>query len=467
MARLAVCSYAIEGFPLIGKIEFSSQDLDEAIRLFQGLIRIDTTNPPGNEGKAAEYLKTQFESNGIDCEVLGEPGRENVIAKISGRRDRPRLLFEAHADVVPAAGVGTWTHPPFSAEIADGWIYGRGAWDDKFDVAVQAMSLILLKRQDVKLNGALLYAAVADEEVAGSGAAWLTQKVPEKVAAEYVVGEGGAPPIQLGRQRIYWITTGEKGLAWFKLTAKGRAGHGSVPTLADNASVKMAKAFINLSNLKTKVTIIDEVARAIKTVVFAFLGEEEGSKIIESQLNEQGIDTLLDTIASKDKDAAEELRALTRMTISPNVIKGGTETNVIPGTCESKVDIRLMPGQNRDYATQVIKECVRGLDIDLDVTDYTDASLSPTNTEFYNIIKATTEELASGCSVLPRLSTGMSDSRFWRALGSIVYGCVPISPDVRLSDILPGVHGVDERMNVGSLEYATKFLCNVATRVLS
>lgn len=427
MARLAVCSYAIEGFPLIGKIEFSSEDLNEAIRLFQGLIRIDTTNPPGNEGKAAEYLKTQFESNGIDCEVLGEPGRENVIAKISGRRDRPRLLFEAHTDVVPAAGVGTWTHPPFSAEIADGWIYGRGAWDDKFDVAVQAMSLILLKRQNVKLNGTLLYAAVGDEEVAGSGAAWLTKKVPEKVAAEYVVGEGGAPPIQLGRQRIYWITTGEKGLAWFKLTAKGRAGHGSVSTLADNASVKMAKAFINLSNLKTKVTIIDEVARAIRAVVFAFLGEEEGSKIIESQLNEQGIDTLLDTIASKDKDAAEELRALTRMTISPNVIKGGTETNVIPGICEGKVDIRLMPGQNRDYATQIIKECVRGPDIDLDITDYTDASLSPTNTEFYNIINETLEELAPGCSVLPRLSTGMSDSRFWRALGSIVYGCVPIS----------------------------------------
>ena len=452
---------------MIDKIEFSSKDLDEAVRLFQGLIRIDTTNPPGNEGKAAEYLKTQFESNGIDCEVLGEPGRENVIAKINGRREKPRLLFEAHTDVVPAIGVGTWSHPPFSAEIEDRWIYGRGAWDDKFDVAVQAMSLILLKRQNVKLNGTLLYAAVADEEVAGSGAAWLTKKVPEKVAAEYVVGEGGAPPIQLGRQKLYWITTGEKGLAWFKLTAKGKAGHGSVPTLADNASVTMAKAFINLSNLKTKVTIIDEVARAIRAVVFAFLGEEEGSKISESQLNEGGIDTLLDTIASKDKDAAEELRALTRMTISPNVIKGGTETNVIPGTCEGKVDIRLMPGQNRDYATEIVRECVRGLDIDLDVTDYTDASLSPSSTDFYRVIEATVEELAPGSSTLPRLSTGMSDSRFWRALGSIVYGCVPMSPDIRLSDVLPGVHGANERMNIESLGFATKFLCNVAVRILS
>lgn len=452
---------------MIGKVEFSSADLEEVIRLFQDLIRIDTTNPPGNESKAAEYLKTQFDSSGIDCEVLGEPGRENVIAKIGGQRDKPRLLFESHTDVVPAAGVGTWTHPPFSAEIEDQWIYGRGAWDDKFDAAVQAMSLILLKRQNVRLNGALLYAAVADEEVSGSGAAWLTKKVPEKVAAEYVVGEGGAPPIQLGRQKVYWITTGEKGLAWFKLTAKGKAGHGSIPTLANNASVMMAKAFINLSNFKTKVTIIDEIARSIRAVAIAFFGENEGSKIIGSQLDEQGIDTILNAIASKDKETAEELRALTRMTISPNVIKGGTETNVIPGTCEGKIDIRLMPGQNRDYATEVVKECVLGLDIDQDVTDYTDASLSPSNTHFYNVIEETLEELAPGCCSLPRLSTGMSDSRFWRALGSTVYGCVPISPDVKLADVLPGVHGANERMNIESLEFATKFLCNVSTKVLS
>jgi acetylornithine deacetylase/succinyl-diaminopimelate desuccinylase-like protein len=452
---------------LVVRTEFSPGDLDETIRLFQGLIRIDTTNPPGNEGKAAEYLKTHFDSNGIDCEVLGEPGRENVMARISGQRERPRLLFEAHTDVVPATGVGTWTHPPFSGEIADKWIYGRGAWDDKFDVAVQAMSLILLKRQNVRLNGTLLYAAVADEEGLGSGAAWLTKKVPEKVAAECVVGEGGAPPIQLGREKVYWITTGEKGLAWFKLTAKGKAGHGSVPTLAQNASVMMAKAFINLSNFKTKVTIIDDVAHAIRVLTMAFLGEKEGSKIIGSQLNEQGIDRILDTIASKDKEAAEELRALTRMTISPNVIKGGTETNVIPGICEGKVDIRLLPGQNRDYATQVVKECVRGLDIDLDVVDYTDASLSPSNTDFYRLIEATVEELAPGCSTLPRLSTGMSDSRFWRALGSIAYGCVPMSPDITSADVSPGVHGANERMNIESLEFATKFLCNVAVRILS
>jgi acetylornithine deacetylase/succinyl-diaminopimelate desuccinylase-like protein len=445
---------------------YSSEDLNETIRLFQGLIRIDTTNPPGNEGKAAEYLKAQFESNGIDCDVLGEPSRENAFAKIQGRKQKPRLLFLSHTDVVPATNVGVWTHPPFAAEIEGNWVYGRGACDDKFDAAVQAMSLILLKRQNVKLNGTVMYASVADEEVKGMGAEWLTKKTPEKVASEYVVGEGGGPPIQLGSKKAYSITVGEKGLAWFKLTAKGKAGHGSIPTLADNANITIARAFTNLSNHKTKITIVEEVAKAIRAIVIGFFGKEQGSKILDMYLNEQGLDTLLDKVTLKDKETAEELRALTRMTISPNVIKGGTETNVIPGACEGRVDTRLVPGQDRDYATRVIEECVQGLNLDLDVLEYTDASLSPSNTQFYDALRTTLEEMAPGCSVIPQLGTGMSDSRFWRALGSVVYGCTPTSPDVKLVDVMPGVHGPDERMNIESLEFATKFLCKAAVKVL-
>jgi acetylornithine deacetylase/succinyl-diaminopimelate desuccinylase-like protein len=450
---------------LVERIEFSSDNLNEAIRLFQGLIRIDTTNPPGNEGRAAEYLKTWFEKEGIDCEVLGEPGRENAVACVKGRREKPRVLFLSHTDVVPATDVEVWSHPPFSAEIEDNWIYGRGANDDKFDSAVGAMSLILLKRQNAKQNGTVLYASVADEEIGGSGAEWLTKRVPQKVASEYVVGEGGGPPVHVGSQRIYPITVGEKGLAWFKLTGRGKGGHGSVPTLCDNASVTMAKAFVNLSGLKTKVRIIDQVAGSIKAVVTGFLGEDEGFKMLEAYLNEQGINTLLDAIASKDKQIAEELRSVTRMTISPNVIRGGTETNVIPSVSEGKVDIRLMPGQNLDYAMQAVKEALRGLAVDLVTLEYSEPSISPSNTEFYDAIHTTLKEMAPSCSTFPQLSTGMSDSRFWRSLGSVVYGCAPTSPDVSLADVHPGIHGPNERMNIESLQFATRFLCNLALRL--
>jgi len=451
---------------LVEKLAFSSEDLNETIRLFQGLVRIDTTNPPGNEGKAAEYLKSCFETNGIDCEVLGEPSRENAVASVRGGREKPRLLLLSHTDVVPVADVGVWTHPPFSGDVEGNWIYGRGACDDKFDAAVQAMSLILIKRRNVKPNGTLLYASVADEEVLGTGAEWLTKKMPEKVASEYVVGEGGGPPIQFGGRKVYTITIGEKGLAWLKLTARGKAGHGSIPTLANNANVAMAKAFVNLSKLKTEVTIVDEVAQSITAVVTGLFGEEEGSRILAEHLNKQGLDALLDAIALKDKEIAEELRALTRMTISPNVIRGGTETNVIPGNCDGRVDIRLVPGQDQGYATRIVKECVRGLDVDVQVDQYTEASMSPSDTSFYDALRTSLEELALGCSTLPQLSTGMSDSRFWRALGSVVYGCTPMSPEVKIADVLPGIHGPNERINVESLAFATKFLCNAAVRVL-
>lgn len=451
---------------MLDELRFSSDDLNDTIRLFQGLLRIDTTNPPGNEGRAAEFLKAQFEKNDVDCEVIGETGRENAVARVLGQKRKPRLLFLSHTDVVPALGVGEWAHPPFAAEIESNWIYGRGAWDDKFDAAVQAMSLILLKRQNVKLNGTLLYAAVADEEILGTGAEWVTKNVPEKVAAEYVVGEGGDPPIQLGAKKVYPITVGEKGLAWLKLTARGKAGHGSVPTLADNANVIMARAFTRLSDFRPEITIINEVAEAIRMVIATLFGEAESSKILEAQLNAHELDQLLDKVAARDRELAEELRALTRMTISPNVIKGGTETNVIPGICEARIDIRLVPGQNRDYATQVIGKCVEGLNVQVEVDQYTDASMSPSNTDFYNALKLNLEEMAKDCHVFPRVAAGMSDSRYWRALGSDVYGCVPLSPDTKLADVQPGVHGPNERMNIESLEFATKFLYNVAVKVL-
>jgi acetylornithine deacetylase/succinyl-diaminopimelate desuccinylase-like protein len=451
---------------LVNELKFSSEDLNDTIRLFQGLIRIDTTNPPGDEGKAAEFLKQQFEKDDVECDVLGERGRENAVAKVRGCSEKPRLLLLSHTDVVPAVNVGEWAHPPFAGEIEGNWIYGRGAWDDKFDAAVQAMSLILLKRESVQLNGTLLYASVADEEVLGTGAEWLTKKVPEKVAAEHVIGEGGGAAVQLGSRKLYPITVGEKGLAWLKLTATGKAGHGSVPTLADNANIVMAKAFARLADLKTEITLVPEIGQHISTIAKEFLGDEQAFTEPEGHLNNLKFDRLLDKIASTDKEVAEELRALTRMTISPNIIRGGTETNVIPGTCEGRIDIRLVPGQDRNYATRVIRECLQGLNIEVDIDQFTEASLSSPNTSFYDIIRVTLEGMAPGCIACPVLGTGMSDSRFWRALGSEVYGCVPTSPDTKLSDVRPGVHGPNERMNIESLEFATRFLCKLSAKVL-
>jgi acetylornithine deacetylase/succinyl-diaminopimelate desuccinylase-like protein len=448
------------------RVTISSTELAEAVKLLQGLIRIDTTNPPGNEGRAAEYLKTCFDSNGIDCDVIGEPGRESAVAKLEGEREKPRVLFLSHTDVVPATNVGAWKHPPFSGEVEGKWVYGRGACDDKFDAAVQAMALILIKRQRVPFNGTLLYALVSDEELDARGAEWLTTNAPSDVASEYVVGEGGGPPIKIGNRRVYRISTGEKGLVWLKLTARGRAGHGSRPSLADNANLKMAKAFLNLSSLRTRVTLDKDVVEEIKMVARGFLGELRASKLIKKHLNTNGLDVLLDRIAAKDRQVAETLRSLTRMTISPNVIHGGTETNVIPGACEGRVDVRLIPGQERDDAVRTIRRCTRGLDVEVEAYKYSAVSVSPSQTPFYEAVASTLTELAPGSLVVSQISSGMSDSRFWRKLGSVVYGCVPMSPETRPADISPGVHGPNERIDTPSLEFGTKFLVTLVPKVL-
>ena len=448
-------------------VTVSSAELAEAVNLLQGLIKIDTTNPPGNEGRAAEYLKACFESNGIDCDVIGEPGRENAVAKLKGEREKPRLLLLSHTDVVPATNVGVWKHPPFSGEVEDKWVYGRGACDDKFDAAVQAMALILIKRHNIRLNGTLLYASVSDEEVDGRGAEWLTTDQPEKVASEYVVGEGGGPPIKIGNKKAYVISTGEKGLVWVKLTAKGRAGHGSIPTLADNANLKMARAFLNLSNFKPKIRIRGDIAPEIRTVTNGLFGEKEASKLTKRYLNARGLDRLLDRISSKDRQIAEVIRSLTRMTISPNVIHGGTETNVIPGVCEGKVDIRLVPGQDREDAVRIVKQCVKGLDAEVDAYHYSAVSTSPSNTPFYGAIHSTITELVPASITMPQINSGMSDSRFWRKLGSIVYGFVPMSPETKIAEVSSGVHGSNERVDIPSIEFGTTFLSMLAPRVLS
>jgi acetylornithine deacetylase/succinyl-diaminopimelate desuccinylase-like protein len=281
------------------------------------------------------------------------------------------------------------------------------------------------------------------------------------------VGEGGGPPIKIGNTKVYMIATGEKGLVWVKLTAKGRAGHGSIPTLADNANLKMVRAFLNLSNFKSKIRVHADIAPQIRTVATGLFGEKEASKLTRRYLNARGLDKLLDRIASKDRQIAETMRSLTRMTISPNVIHGGTETNVIPGVCEGKVDIRLIPGQDKEDAVRTVKHCVQGLDVEVDAYHYTAVSISPSNTPFYDAVHSTITELVPGSITMPQISSGMSDSRFWRKLGSIVYGFVPMSPETKAADISPGVHGSNERVDIPSIEFATTFLTMLGPRVFS
>ncbi len=214
----------------------------EAVRYLQDLIRIDTTNPPGNELAAAEHLAGVLRAEGYEPIVLeAAPQRGNLIARLKGDGSLPPLLLYTHTDVVPAEPAH-WTHPPFAGEVADGFVWGRGALDMKNVAAMQLMTMLLLKRNHVALHRDVIFAATADEEIDSDvGADWLVTQHPDLVRAEYGLSEMGGHTLYLEGKKFYPIMCAEKGTCWVKIRAHGKPGHGSVPH-ADHAVLHLVRA---------------------------------------------------------------------------------------------------------------------------------------------------------------------------------------------------------------------------------
>src|SRR5688572_7045469 len=220
----------------------------EAVDLLSQLIRIDTVNPPGNEGPAQELIATTLSEAGFDCELLeAEPGRPNLIARLPSGADGPVLCFLSHVDTVPA-NPDEWSFDPWSGDVHDGFVLGRGGQDMKDQVATEVAAAAHLARSGWRpARGELKVIVAADEELgAHMGAKWLCEEHPEKVRADFVVNEGGGALFHVDGRRFYPVSLGEKGVFRFTLRARGRAGHGSVPSLGDNALLRLAPAISRL-----------------------------------------------------------------------------------------------------------------------------------------------------------------------------------------------------------------------------
>lgn len=417
------------------------------------LIKINTVNPPGNETAAALYLKEIFDAAGIPSEIIeAEKGRGNFIARFgSGER---RLLFLSHTDVVPAGD--DWECDPFSGKIENGLIWGRGALDCKGLVAAEAYAMLQLAKEGTPLNGTLIFAATADEERGGTlGVKYLLTHCPEKLRADFAVNEGAEEPLYLNGRMINFIQIGEKGTAWSRLEAKGRACHGSIPGLGENAVLKMVRALNALAQYKPPVVLIPEVKSLLAGI----------AKILnlDLEVTEENVDLLLGSLA--DKTFAETLRAVTRMTISPNVIQGGTKTNIVPDSCEAKLDIRILPGQDLEYVLEELRRHI-GEDITIDIPNYHPPSFSPTQVAYYRVIEETAKEVMGQTVVcLPYISPGATDSRFLRAAGIPAYGINLMAegydPEIKIT-----VHGKNERIDIKSLYKKAEFLVALAKKYL-
>lgn len=429
----------------------------EAIEHFKALLRIDTTNPPGNERAAAEYIAKVLRAEGIDFEIHeSEPTRASLVARLRGTGKEGPLLLNGHLDVVPA-DPERWTHPPFDAVEADGCIWGRGAIDMKNMVTMGLMCLVLQKRSGVKLDRDLVFAAVADEE-AGShhGALYLVEEHPELVRAEYVLNEVGGHTLSMGESRFYPIQVSEKGICWFEMTVEGEPGHGSMPR-PDNTVVRLGRALGRLGRTRLPQHNTPIVESFLRTLA-------EGApfpqnKALPLLLQPQLAGTLLSILERQDLEKAIGINAMLRNTASPTMLDAGKKVNVIPSSAKARVDGRILPGQSVEQFLAEVQKVV-GPDVKISVFDHHDGTVFDANTPLYDTICRVLRQRDPGATPVPYMIPGFTDSFAYARLGATCYGFSPVKlgPELNFTRMY---HGHDERIPVDGFRWGLRTLWDV------
>jgi acetylornithine deacetylase/succinyl-diaminopimelate desuccinylase-like protein len=445
-------------------------DIESDITTFLSeLIRINTTNPPGNEINAAKYIQNYLASDGFQSEIIeSQPGRGSIITRLKGTGEKPNLLLLGHLDVV-AANPKEWTVPPFEGLVKDGYVYGRGAYDMKGMVAVEVFTLKLLKQNKIPIKGDILLAATADEEAGGEkGAAWLLKNHKDKVWCPYVINEGGGLAIPQNGVNVYPVQTAEKGIIWFRVKAKGSPGHGSMPNCADNAILRLNKVISALDAYKPQTVYVPTLKEYLAEV--ARINPELKEKFTELLNNPADSERIIDEIAKKDKALAEDIRPRTKTTITPTIVAGGVKENIIPSEAEVVFDCRVLPGQSVEETLATIKGLLKDVGFDklsFELIQIHDGNESTTHTPLYSAITDVLRELEPGCGVTPAMTTGGTDSHFFRETGSIAYGFHPMRPDEPNDLLEKRMHGIDERITIENLVWGTSVLYEAVKRFMT
>ncbi len=447
-----------------------SEIRNEVTSLLSQLIQINTTNPPGSETAAAQFLAQNLTADGFNCEVIeSAPDRGNVITRLRGSGEKPRLLLLSHLDVV-AANPAEWSVDPFGGVVKDGYVWGRGTLDMKGMTVIEVVALKLLKREGIKLKGDVVLAATADEEQGGSsGAGFLVQHCPEKVSAEYVLNEGGGSSISTHQKMVFTVNTAEKGLVWFRVRAGGLPGHGSMPEAADNAILRMNRVVSLLGNYRARAELVPTVRQFLSELALQdeALAEPLGKLLADPSQS----DAVLTELEKSAPTLADELRPRLRMTLTPTMIHGGVKENIIPSQCEAVFDCRVLPGQSTGAALEQFRALLAasGLDkLSFEVIQAQEPSESPLETPLYETIRGVLGDFELGCGVAPTLMTGGTDSRFFRRLGSVCYGFHPLRSETRFGEKAPRrEHGIDERISVDNLVFGASVLYETIKRFLT
>lgn len=435
----------------------------DPLPLLRELIRNECVNDGTREsGHEHRSVATLAELFGVAGEIVEPaPGRQSVIYRVPGQSQQaPALLLLPHLDVVPANAEG-WSVDPFAAEVADGFVWGRGAVDMlNVTAAMAVVFLEYLLGNLGPLPGDLILAAVADEEAAGGlGARYLVEERPDLVRCDFVLTEVAYPVIATAKGPAYPVSVGEKGPFWSRLVSKGTPGHGSSPYLADNALEPLARAITGLFEMTFPVEITSEWLGIV-----AALGVSDD--LAERLADPDRIDGALADVAVMDLGLARYFHAITHLTVSPNKLTAGVKANVIPDQAEAEVDLRGLPGMDRAFVDDHLRKAM-GRDRDrikiVPIADHV-ANVSDRSDPLWEAIEDSLEEMTGARNALPILMPVTTDARFFRARGKPAYGAGLFDETLTFSEFLSLFHGNDERVSIESLHRTTGFLRRVVAR---
>jgi acetylornithine deacetylase/succinyl-diaminopimelate desuccinylase-like protein len=433
----------------------SSELQDETTEVLGELVRFNTVNPPGNERPAIEHLERYLAAAGFETEILGtSESRPNLIANLVAEADGPTLVFLGHVDTV-LADPSEWRHDPWSGEVEDGFLWGRGALDMKSQVAAEAVAGAALARAGWRpARGTLRLVFVADEETGGEiGAQWLCKQHPDKVRCDMLLNEGGGEVFEYDGQRRYGVCCAEKGIFRFTITATGAAGHASLPKTGDNALLKLGPVLLKLAGAESSFNVTDGPAALLQG-----LGQDPEDPA-----------AALEQIGAQAPALLTFLEPMLGVTLTPTMAHASDKVNVIPSRASVKVDCRVPPGLGEDAARARIKEVLGELhdQVQIQFTETVTGNQSAIDTPLMDTIERWIAANDPGAATLPVILPGFSDSRWFREAfpDCVAYGFFPQRHQTLL-EAAPLVHNADERIDVRDLGFAAACYADLATELL-
>jgi acetylornithine deacetylase/succinyl-diaminopimelate desuccinylase-like protein len=426
---------------------------DDAVQWMHDYLRINTSNPPGHELVAAQFFKKVLDAEGIENQLFEfTPGRANIWARIKGDGTKRPLILLSHEDVV-TSDPAQWKADPFSADVIDGAMYGRGAQDMKEEGLAQLVVMVMLKREGVHLDRDVILLATADEEVDGIGTDWMIAHQRDLLEnAEFLITEGGDNLLQNGHVESVGVDVAEKSPFWLKLTAHGTPGHASVP-LVDSAPNRLVRALNRVINYQTKLKVLPVVEEHFKALAPTQKGE-----LATKFRDIQG--------ALKNKSFANQISAdpeyayLLRNTISLTRLQGSQQTNVIPGEAIAFLDVRLLPGEDAPAFLALMKKVVNdpNVTVEPENSDFRKANASAVNTSLFQIFRDVASSYWPGTPVVPTITSGYTENQRYREIGINCYGFSPYSATKEEGAT---EHGNNERVRIEELRRAPRILFDV------